>query len=208
MQVQNGSRVFFELLFFERIGEDREECSVTSGRCLDDKGNIFFFCLIIKIGLVFSGPFLMPVEIKVRAIVNAFQLFPAKWEFILYIKCSGRIMGELALADFPQAAAHAPAINQHAEPLVLAPSTAPTMVSGNEIPIAPLPAAGTLAMLTSAGEVRPLEELENEVIRFAISHYRGQMSEVARRLKIGRSTLYRKLDEAADNEPGNANEAS
>jgi DNA-binding NtrC family response regulator len=54
-------------------------------------------------------------------------------------------------------------------------------------------------MLTNAGEMRPLEELEGEIIRFAISHYRGQMSEVARRLKIGRSTLYRKLDEAADN---------
>jgi hypothetical protein len=38
--------------------------------------------------------------------------------------------------------------------------------------------------------------LEAEIIRFAISYYRGQMSEVARRLKIGRSTLYRKLDEA------------
>ncbi|MGQ0683289.1 sigma-54-dependent transcriptional regulator [Bradyrhizobium sp.] len=114
---------------------------------------------------------------------------------------------QLGLSDFPQGAAHAPAINQPAEPLVLAPSTAP-MVSGIEIPIAPLPAAGTLAMLTSAGDVRPLEELENEIIRFAISHYRGQMSEVARRLKIGRSTLYRKLDEAAANEPGNADEAS
>jgi DNA-binding NtrC family response regulator len=33
-----------------------------------------------------------------------------------------------------------------------------------------------------------------EVIRFAVTHYRGQMSEVARRLRIGRSTLYRKLD--------------
>ena len=53
------------------------------------------------------------------------------------------------------------------------------------------------SMLTNAGEVRPLEEMETEIIRFAISHYRGQMSEVARRLKIGRSTLYRKLDEAA-----------
>ena len=50
-------------------------------------------------------------------------------------------------------------------------------------------------MLTSSGEMRPLEEMEAEIIRFAISHYRGQMSEVARRLKIGRSTLYRKLDE-------------
>jgi DNA-binding NtrC family response regulator len=42
--------------------------------------------------------------------------------------------------------------------------------------------------------VRPLEDIEREAIRFAISHYRGQMSEVARRLKIGRSTLYRKLE--------------
>jgi DNA-binding NtrC family response regulator len=53
---------------------------------------------------------------------------------------------------------------------------------------------GTLALLDSQGEVRPLEEIETEVIRFAISHYRGQMSEVARRLQIGRSTLYRKLE--------------
>ena len=37
--------------------------------------------------------------------------------------------------------------------------------------------------------------METEVIRFAITHYRGQMSEVARRLRIGRSTLYRKLDQ-------------
>jgi DNA-binding NtrC family response regulator len=55
--------------------------------------------------------------------------------------------------------------------------------------------------------MRPLEEMENEIIRFAIAHYRGQMSEVARRLKIGRSTLYRKLDEAAAQEPS-AQEAS
>jgi DNA-binding NtrC family response regulator len=74
------------------------------------------------------------------------------------------------------------------------------MVSGSEIPIAPLPAPsqpGMLSMLSANGEMRPLEDLEAEIIRFAIAHYRGQMSEVARRLKIGRSTLYRKLDEAA-----------
>jgi DNA-binding NtrC family response regulator len=55
-------------------------------------------------------------------------------------------------------------------------------------------AAGALALLDAHGDVRPLEELEYETIRFAISHYRGQMSEVARRLRIGRSTLYRKLE--------------
>jgi DNA-binding NtrC family response regulator len=124
---------------------------------------------------------------------------------------------QLDVTDFPLAAAQSMAApetgHQPVEPLVIGPgshSTVPAMVSGNEIPIAPLPAAGTLAMLTSTGEVRPLEEMETEIIRFAISHYRGQMSEVARRLKIGRSTLYRKLDEAAANDPsaGGADDAS
>jgi DNA-binding NtrC family response regulator len=108
---------------------------------------------------------------------------------------------QLGLPDFPQAVGHAAHDVPHSEPLVIAPSTAPAMVSGSEIPIAPLSSAGSLSMLTAGGEVRPLEEMESEIIRFAISHYRGQMSEVARRLKIGRSTLYRKLDEAAANDP-------
>mgnify|MGYP003343317230 CR=1 FL=1 len=51
-----------------------------------------------------------------------------------------------------------------------------------------------LRLIDQDGEVRPLEEIEAATIRFAIAHYDGQMSEVARRLKIGRSTLYRKLD--------------
>jgi DNA-binding NtrC family response regulator len=45
------------------------------------------------------------------------------------------------------------------------------------------------------GHVRRLEEIEADVIRLAIGHYRGRMTEVARRLGIGRSTLYRKLGE-------------
>jgi DNA-binding NtrC family response regulator len=53
----------------------------------------------------------------------------------------------------------------------------------------------SLPLLDALGEIRPLEEIETEVIRFAVAHYRGQMSEVARRLRIGRSTLYRKLDQ-------------
>ena len=53
---------------------------------------------------------------------------------------------------------------------------------------------GVVSLLDAAGEVRPLEDVEAELIRFAIDHYRGQMSEVARRLRIGRSTLYRKLE--------------
>ena len=104
-------------------------------------------------------------------------------------------------------AGHAPG-----EPLVMDPafhSTAPALISGSEIPIAPLPTAGgALAMLNSSGEMRPLEELEGEIIRFAIAHYRGQMSEVARRLKIGRSTLYRKLDEAANDDSAEGDKTS
>jgi DNA-binding NtrC family response regulator len=114
---------------------------------------------------------------------------------------------QLGIADFPLAQAQVPvAADAPSEPLIVASpaiqASAPALVSGNEIPIAPLPASGTLSMLSASGEVRALEEMENEIIRFAISHYRGQMSEVARRLKIGRSTLYRKLDEAtADDHP-------
>jgi len=108
---------------------------------------------------------------------------------------------ELGVSDFPQTAGLSPPTSDlQGEPLIIGPAVQPAqpaMIYGNEIPIAPLAAPGTLAMLTDVGEIRPLEELESEIIRFAISHYRGQMSEVARRLKIGRSTLYRKIDEVA-----------
>ena len=57
-----------------------------------------------------------------------------------------------------------------------------------------LPPQNTLSLLDAAGDVLSLEVIESAAIRFAIYHYRGQMSEVARKLRIGRSTLYRKLD--------------
>jgi DNA-binding NtrC family response regulator len=50
-------------------------------------------------------------------------------------------------------------------------------------------------LYTQDGNLRPLEEIEADVIRLAIGHYRGRMTEVARRLGIGRSTLYRKLSD-------------
>ena len=52
-----------------------------------------------------------------------------------------------------------------------------------------------LSATTTDGHMRKLEELEFEIIRLAIGRYEGRMSEVARRLGIGRSTLYRKLKE-------------
>jgi DNA-binding NtrC family response regulator len=113
---------------------------------------------------------------------------------------------EVGIAEFPQIAAQVGGqVGAHPQvPLTASPDLAAEVEAA---PIAPLmlepvaaahPAAAVpaaaLALLDRQGEVRALDELEAEVIRFAIAHYRGQMSEVARRLQIGRSTLYRKLD--------------
>ncbi len=49
--------------------------------------------------------------------------------------------------------------------------------------------------LNENGDVRPLTAMEADMIRLALGHYRGHMTEVARRLGIGRSTLYRKMRE-------------
>ena len=45
------------------------------------------------------------------------------------------------------------------------------------------------------GEGATLGEVERQLIVFALRHYGGRMSRVARALGIGRSTLYRKLRE-------------
>ncbi|WP_336278904.1 sigma-54-dependent transcriptional regulator [Bartonella sp. CB175] len=45
------------------------------------------------------------------------------------------------------------------------------------------------------GHVRTFVEMERDIIEKAVKHYKGRMSEIARRLCIGRSTLYRKIDE-------------
>jgi DNA-binding NtrC family response regulator len=57
------------------------------------------------------------------------------------------------------------------------------------------PLAGGVTLFEPSGHLRSLDAIEADVIRLAIGHYRGRMTEVARRLGIGRSTLYRKLGE-------------
>ncbi len=54
---------------------------------------------------------------------------------------------------------------------------------------------GMISLISSEGQVKKLEEIEGEAIRFAMEIYNGRMSEIARRLGIGRSTLYRKMKE-------------
>jgi DNA-binding NtrC family response regulator len=88
----------------------------------------------------------------------------------------------------PRAAADEALVEDAAEPV----PTAPALPNHPIIPVAaPIDA---LSLLDAKGDVRALEDVEAELIRYAITHYRGQMSEVARRLQIGRSTLYRKLE--------------
>jgi DNA-binding NtrC family response regulator len=66
-------------------------------------------------------------------------------------------------------------------------NSGPTLAGNNE--------AIGITLYEADGNLRPLEEIEADVIRLAIGHYRGRMTEVARRLGIGRSTLYRKLSD-------------
>ncbi|HUN51441.1 MAG TPA: sigma-54 dependent transcriptional regulator [Candidatus Sulfotelmatobacter sp.] len=109
----------------------------------------------------------------------------------------------LGVAEFPQVSAQiaVPAARESAatpeEPLPEYPAVATLAPSPAEPALQPgLPAmpADALPLLNAEGDVRPLDEIEAELIRYSITHYRGQMSEVARRLQIGRSTLYRKLE--------------
>ena len=59
-----------------------------------------------------------------------------------------------------------------------------------------LDASGGPVNITDAeGELRQLEEIERDLIQYAIDLYSGHMSQVARKLGIGRSTLYRKVRE-------------
>ena len=103
---------------------------------------------------------------------------------------------ELTTAEFPQIAAQVEGYDVRIPP-------APPPVAADPARFAtPRPAQietrdpHFLRLIDDSGEVRTLEDIEAESIRFALSHYRGQMSQVARKLGIGRSTLYRKMKDS------------
>ena len=95
------------------------------------------------------------------------------------VLCEGT---RLTALDFPQLAGVA-APRRMAQP-------APTRAASADL-------SAEVSLFGDDGKLRRLEDLEAEIIRKAIHHCRGRMSEVARRLGIGRSTLYRKLGEMA-----------
>ena len=125
---------------------------------------------------------------------------------------------ELTEADFPQIAFQVPEFMPDGEPgeishrptersLLLAPephdnransaelmSVMEAMASEDDRSKTEVYPGGNLISSTDgAGNVRKIADIEEELIRFALRFYRGQMSQVARKLGIGRSTLYRKL---------------
>lgn len=47
--------------------------------------------------------------------------------------------------------------------------------------------------LNDEGEIRPMAEIEANMIRLTLGHNRGNIAKAARRLGISRTTLYRKM---------------
>ncbi|MFS8044553.1 sigma-54 dependent transcriptional regulator [Rhizobium sp. BR 314] len=123
---------------------------------------------------------------------------------------------ELQDTDFPQIAAQLPGYFSGEQPTLVvdnshayAGETATEERTERSMRVVPSEAAATslhsggdalsgasdnvIVSTNISGDVRKLADVEEELIRFALKFYRGQMSQVARKLGIGRSTLYRKL---------------
>ena len=112
--------------------------------------------------------------------------------FRAVVLCEG---DELQPQDFPQLSVlvdHVPEMEESSEPAYaandLSLSVEPVSLNGSG-------EAGPVQVTDAAGELRSLEEVERDLIQYAIDFYAGHMSEVARKLGIGRSTLYRKVRE-------------
>lgn len=89
-------------------------------------------------------------------------------------------------ADFPQLTGVAPSFD------VAEPGPLDSLVIQS-----PILDENGVSVLDREGHLRTLEDIERDLIAFAIETYSGHMSEIARRLGIGRSTLYRKVREHA-----------
>lgn len=114
---------------------------------------------------------------------------------------------QLTENEFPQIRAQVEGIDAHATPIttensglsvdealeMLENASSNGQLNKSDIQAFKEAPRGFINSLDTNGDMRKLEEVELDIIRFAIELYDGQMSEVARRLGIGRSTLYRKM---------------
>jgi DNA-binding NtrC family response regulator len=98
--------------------------------------------------------------------------------------------------DFPAVSGLKPPVEAAAAAAVS--SAAPRATQGlpsAQAFLADMPKEAPVRILDERGHLRTLEDIERDLIQLAIEIYSGHMSEVARRLGIGRSTLYRKVRE-------------
>ncbi|MCB4800566.1 DNA-binding NtrC family response regulator [Methylobacterium brachiatum] len=121
---------------------------------------------------------------------NVRQLENALFRAVVLADCD-----ELTVAEFPQIAAQVDGFDVR----IPAAPTQPQMPAYAPEPVREIvrvevrdPHAMSL-VTEETGEMKTMDVLEAEIIRFALQFYRQRMSEVSRRLGIGRSTLYRKL---------------
>jgi DNA-binding NtrC family response regulator len=108
---------------------------------------------------------------------------------------------------FPQIAAHVEGFDADVppapEPVDDTPHFEGPAMLGSETPVPPTVAVSDasgrdalgIAALNERGDIRPLDDIEADMIRLAMGRYRGRMTEIAKKLGIGRSTLYRKMRE-------------
>jgi len=113
----------------------------------------------------------------------------------------------LTVSEFPQIAAHVQGYRVTVPPAPAPKANAPRIegpVMLGETSVGPVtmqvPSAnGRVAVgipaLSEEGDIRSLEAVEADMIRLAFGRYRGRITEIAKRLGIGRSTLYRKMRE-------------
>jgi DNA-binding NtrC family response regulator len=100
---------------------------------------------------------------------------------------------ELTITEFPQIANHVTGFDVRIPAL---PQLPPREARPErEVVRVEVRDPNVLPLLEDNGSMRRLDQLEAETIKFALDYYRGQMSAVARKLGIGRSTLYRKMKE-------------
>ena len=86
-----------------------------------------------------------------------------------------------------------PAITGVAVPMLNPTTTVRQDLGGDNQPVETN--ASPIQIINDLGHLRTLEDIERDLIQHAIEVYAGHMSEIARRLGIGRSTLYRKVKE-------------
>jgi DNA-binding NtrC family response regulator len=112
----------------------------------------------------------------------------------------------LTIREFPQIAAQVPGFQSSLPEPAHFPARpryeGPAMIGGTlpatrAITLTSMPNSAMVGIpaMTESGEIRRLDDIEADLIRLALGHYRGHITEIARRLGIGRSTLYRKMRE-------------